>query len=146
MVRVLREVRNMTTTCIKCGKDLSDGGAYFDSSLRKRKEELIQKKRSNNDKVYAWCSKCYIEEIQLRENACLIGKFLVYYSNYQDIQSYTLNEILTRAFVLPSKVECEEEMINIIERLIRKEGLEITVQDITQELSKADLLGRRKTI
>ena len=131
----------MTTKCVKCGKNLSDGGAYFDSSLRERKEELMEKERLDSNVVYAWCSKCYVEEVQLRENASLIGKFLVYYSNYKDIQGYTLNEILTRAFVLPSGVECDKKIAKAIQDLIGKEGLEIKVKDVTKKLSKAGLLG-----
>jgi len=76
-----------------------------------------------------------------REVAINITKFISYYSIYlNDLKDYTLKEILDRVFTLPSKIEYEEEMINVIEQLIRKEGLEITVQDITQELSKAGLL------
>jgi len=135
----------MITKCVKCGKDLSDGGAYFDSSLRERKEELMEKEKLDSNVVYAWCSKCYAEEVQLKENASLIGKFLVYYSNYKDIQDYTLNEILTRAFVLPSGVKCDKKISKEIRDLIAKEGLEIKVKDVTKKLQRLALLGRRES-
>ena len=81
------------------------------------------------------------------EIAILVSKFISYFSIFQnDIQNYTLKEVLDRAFVLPiSKIECDEKMIRIVQDLIERRGLELKVKDVTKKLSKAGLLGRRKS-
>ncbi|WAE39575.1 MAG: hypothetical protein FHOMOCKG_00047 [Methanophagales virus GBV302] len=82
--------------------------------------------------------------MELREKGILITNFIIHYLHYEEIYDYTLNEVLDRAFVLPSKIECNEGVVKVVQELIEKRGLEITVQDVTQKLQNVGLLNGGK--
>jgi len=77
---------------------------------------------------------------ELRKIAILIIKFITHYSDYKEIQDYTLKEVLERAFVVPQSIKYDEQIVMIVEKLIEEGGLEIKVKCVTKELSKAGLL------